>query len=261
MIDGPPLASSAAALRRLAIADEHQAGPRWLSLAPGRAHARPLAAIGRDVLGAQADPIAAEAFAEGLVAIEAAMRRAFPHNLFGDLDLLAASLWRGALAADEGPVAYLQQQCAHVAALQDLFGQATPIRFRYVHDFVYGFDWAKWVARDPSVRAGVGPYSPEFLATMDARGHELLALIAGGRHPKYPPLPDGRPRNPFGFSREPAAEIALHRQLAREGLVPVPAWQIDAIPRWDLPYQQLRYQHATALGLADGAAPEVSGPP
>lgn len=245
------------ALQRLAVADAGRAGPAWLSLSPDRTHARPLEAIGRELLEPDVDPGAARALAEGLVAIETAMRRAFPHNIFGDLDHLAASLWRGALQAQEGAVAHLHAQCGRVAALQDLFGQTTAIRFRYVHDFIYGFDWAKWVAREPVARASVGPFAPEFLATMDRRGHELLALIASGRDPKYPPLPDDRPRNPFGFSREPPAEIALHRHLAREGLVPVQAWCLDGRPRWGLPFAQLRRQHAERLGLADAGSGSI----
>ncbi|MCX4243516.1 ferrochelatase [Paraliomyxa miuraensis] len=244
--------SCAGALQRLADADARRSGARWLSLSPERSHAHTLEAIGRELWSGGADPRAAEALADGLATIEAAMRRSFPRNVFGDLDLLAGSLWRGALAAGEGAVAHLRAQCMRVAALQELFGEATAIRFRYVHDFVYGFDWAKWVARDPANRAHVGPFSPEFLATMEHRGHELLVLIDGGHDPKYPPLPDERPRNPFGFSREPDAEIALHRQLAHRRLIPVEAWCVRGRARWDLPFAQLRREHAARLGLADG---------
>lgn len=249
VVPGRSLCPCPAALRRLAAVDAARATHPWRSLCPDRTHASPLEAIGRALLLPHDDPEAAEALADALVAIEAAMRRAFPENLFGDLDLLAATLWQQARHAPGGAAAHLRQQGARVAALQDLFGQTTAIRFRYVHDFLYGFDWARWVAREPAARRDVGPYSSAFLATMEHRGHELLALIGDGRDPKYPPLPDGRPRNPFGFSREPAAEIALHRHLAREGLVPVEAWRLDATPRWDRPFSQLRQQHAERLGL------------
>lgn len=239
----------AQALAALAAADAALGVP-WLSLAPDRTHARSLVALGRALLEAEpeADPAACLAFAEGLAAIALAMRDAFPRNLFGDLEHLAACLWRGAAAAPAGAEAFLRQQCAGVAELQHLFGRATSIRFRYVHDFLYGFDWAKWVAREPAARGGVGPFSPEFLAVMNARGHELLDVIAEGHDRRYPPLPDARPRNAFGFSREPADELALHRHLAREGLLPVEAWRFDASPRWDRPFQALRREHAARLG-------------
>lgn len=243
----------AQALDALAEADARLGVP-WLSLAPDRAHARSLAALGRALLEPEAEvapsePAAYDAFAEGLAGIALAMRDAFPHNLLGDLDHLAACLWHGAAAAPEGAAAFLRQQCARVIELQHLFGRATSIRFRYVHDFLYGFDWAKWVARDPAARASVGPFSPEFLAAMRARGHELLDVIAKGHDRRYPPLPEARLRNAFGFSREPADELALHRYLAREGLLPVEAWRLDASPRWDRPFEALRREHAAQLGL------------
>jgi hypothetical protein len=239
-------AARRSALARLAAADDRLGAP-WLSLAPDRTHARPLAELGSALVEPEADEAAVDAFAEGLAAIAFAMHDAFPHNIFGDLDHLAACLWHGAAAAPEGAAAFLRRQCACVTELQHLFGRATSIRFRYVHDFLYGFDWAKWVAREPGTRARVGPFSPTFLAAMRTRGHELLVVIAEGRHRCYPPLPDARPRNAFGFSREPADEITLHRQLAREGLLPVEAWRLDAQPRWDRPFQDLRRDHAARL--------------
>lgn len=252
----------AQALGTLAAADAVLGAP-WRSLAPDRTHARTLVALGRALLEPEAaavtsDPEACLAFAEGLAAIALAMRDAFPLNLYGDLDHLAACLWRGAAAAPAGAVAFLRQQCARVVELQHLFGCTTSIRFRYVHDFLYGFDWAKWVAREPATRACVGPFSPAFLAAMHARGHELLGVIAGGHDRRYPPLPDARARNAFGFSREPADELVLHRHLAREGLLPVEAWRLDASPRWDRPFQALRREHAARLGLSTttgGVAP------
>ncbi|MBF0238620.1 MAG: ATP-binding protein, partial [SAR324 cluster bacterium] len=32
--------------------------------------------------------------------------------------------------------------------LQELFGIQSPLKFRYVHDFMYGYDWIKWVQKD-----------------------------------------------------------------------------------------------------------------
>jgi len=240
--------ASGEARRRLAAIDARRRQAPWRSLDPQRGHARPLVEVGHALLGPDPGP-GADALIDGLATIADAMEQAFPHNIFGDLDFLAASLWHDAGGSPEGPASYLRRECGRVAALQTLFGRETAIRFRYVHDFVYGFDWAKWVARDPEARVEHGPFSPEFLASMEHRGHELLELIADGRDRKYPPLPDGRPRNPFGFSREPEAEIRLHRALAREGLLPVETWRLDAQPVWDRPFAQLRRQRAVALGL------------
>lgn len=241
--------------QRLAEADAVLAPLPWRSLAPGRARARSLREVGGLVLGAR-DDAAAQALATALASIGLAMARAFPENIFGDLERLASSLWHGALCSDD-PSSHLEREGRRIAALQDLFGRGTAIRFRYVHDFVYGFDWAKWVAKDPAARSEVGAYDPEFIGWMERRGDELLELIAVGSHHKYPPLTDARPRNPFGFSREPAAEIALHRHLAREGLLPVEAWRVDARPRWDRPYSRLRTEAAARLGLAQPAAADA----
>ena len=109
--------------------------------------------------------------------------------------------------------------------------------------------WRFEVAPDPWT-------SPEPLVSVRIptwRGHELLALIAQ-RDEKYPPLADDRPRNPFGFSREPDAEVAIHRDLAARDLIPVEAWRWDAAPRFDRPFADLRRERAVAHGgLAVGA--------
>ena len=90
---------------------------------------------------------------------------------------------------------------------------------------------------------------------MERRGAELLELIASNDS-EYPTLTDERPRNPFGFSREPDPEALLHTALARDGLVPVEVWRVDARPDPTPDYTALRAARARALGLAldDGAA-------
>ena len=135
-----------------------------------------------------------------------------------------------------------------IARLQRLYGQDTAIRFRYVHDFIYGYDWAKWVGRDPDLRAGIGPYDAVFLDHLERRAHELLGLIAVD-DPVYPGLPDEQARNPFPFSREPEAELRLHRTLAARGLLPLAAWDPAARPVWSRPFAALRAELAAMLGL------------
>jgi len=242
----------------LVAADERLAERPWRSLAPGRARARSLVEICGVVLRDHEDS-AAEALVDALASIALAMQRSFPENIFGDLELLAASLWKRASHEAEGAAASLERQGRQLVALHELFGKHTSIRFRYVHDFIYGFDWAKWVAREPASRAGVGPFDPEFVDYMEYRGHELLALIATGRDRKYPALESGRPRNPFGFTREPAAEIVLHQSLAAAGSLPVEAWRFEAKPSWDRPYAALRREAAGELGLVDAEGSSLRG--
>jgi len=213
--------------------------PAWGSLSQERAVARGPAEI--------AAALGAPSMESGLERVAEAMRAAFPDNLLGDLDHWAWAVAREAADGDD-PDAHVGRATETTVELMRLFGCATPIRFRYVHDFVYGFDWAKWVRKDPAARAAVGPFDLAFLERMVRRGHELLALIAEDDE-KYPQLRDDRPRNPFGFSREPEDELRLFRDLAARGLLPVEAWRLETAPTWDRPFTDLRAERARVLGL------------
>ncbi len=229
-----------------ADAELDDAGVVRHTLAPGRTRARSLVEIAA-ALAIESDAAVAQAWARGLAEVALAMHAAFPDNLLWDLDYLGACLWARASGPD-GAVE-VADAAAAIARMQARFGRITTIAFRYVHDFTYGFDWAKWVAKDPSARGQVGPFAPTFVDAMHTRAIELETVIAEGTDAKYPPLPDGRPRNPFGFSREPADELQIFGNLAREGRIPVETWRIDAHPQWDRPYAELRRQTARALGL------------
>lgn len=187
-------------------------------------------------------------FATALERVADAQLEAFPGNLFWDMDALAASLVRQARAHAD-PAQHLARLAGHVARLQRLFGAETAIHFRYVHDFIYGYDWAKWVKRDPERRRSVGPFDEVFLRYSEQRAGELMALIARD-DAKYHQLPEGQARNPFGFSREPEDELRLFRDLAERELLPVRAWETDPPLDWERPYLALREERAGALGLA-----------
>jgi hypothetical protein len=211
------------------------------SLAPQGGLSRPVeevvALVGGDGMS--------EALTTALREITEAASAAFPENIYWDLEFLAVSLLRSGRA--EG-VEVIGELARRIAGLQDLYGQSTTIRFRYVHDFLYGFDWAKWVQREPGERALVGPFERAFLVHMEQRARELCELIAAG-DATYPSLPEGQIRNPFPFSREPADEARLLRDLADGGLLPVETWDPGATPVWDRPYADLRARRAQALGI------------
>jgi hypothetical protein len=192
-----------------------------------------------EVLGPRALPT----LAEGLRALLTAVRLHFPGNIYWDLDRLVAGL-----VSEAESEAALGEALSEAETLHRMFGGHSAIRFRYVHDFLYGFDWAKWVARDPAARSRVGPFDRAFLAYTQRRGRELLELIARD-DAKYHRLRDERPRNPFPFSREPEHERRLHEDLARRGLLPVESWRSDATPRWDLPFAAEREARARALSI------------
>lgn len=236
-------------LARLVACERELAGHGWVrrSLAPGRELARGLVEVCGAVAAPGDDDATLLALADGVAGLCAAQRASFPDNLACDLDFVVAQALRRA-RAQPGPAEAVRDQFARMSRLQRLYGEDTAIRFRYVHDFVYGFDWAKWVGRDPDLRAGVGPFDAVFLDHLERRAHELGQLIAADDE-VYGQIDPEHSRNPFPFSREPADELRLHRALAARGLVPVAAWDIDAQPTWRRPYAALRVQRAAALGL------------
>jgi hypothetical protein len=255
---GTHTSAQRARLQSVQAALEAQVGPLW-TLDPSRERASTLVEVHAAALGMVAESLAdalAEPLAVGLCELALAQLDAFPGNLFWDLDLIAAAIVDEAAAlAPEPARACVIDRFDRMAGLQHLYGRRTPINFSYVHDFVYGFDWAKWIAREPSLHPRPPrPFALEFLVYMDRRGHELLELIAADDG-KYPSLDDDEPRNPFPFSRAPAAEVRLHRELARRDLIPVPTWSSDPLARdwstrWESAFAQLRVDVAHELELS-----------
>ncbi|MEQ9320253.1 MAG: ferrochelatase [Polyangiaceae bacterium] len=230
-------------------ADLDSRGVKRLSLDPDRDRASRLHELGAALLERPPtlDAPALDALASGLTEVVEAIADNFPENVFWDLDYLVAALAKDA-AAQADSARYLQRQLEIAADLHRMFGRHSPIRFRYIHDFVYGYDWAKWVRRDPEPRAEHGPFSSTFLSYTKQRGEELVELIARNDAKYHRLADDAVARNPFGFSREPEAEVALHRDLARRDLIPVRAWRWDAEPRFDEDFADRRKQRAVAMG-------------
>jgi hypothetical protein len=172
----------------------------------------------------------------------------FPENIFWDFDFLVSSMLRQALIADEGAVIFLKFFGEKMVSLTEMFGNKTEIRFRYVHDFMYGFEWARWVQKEPQNRAHVEPFSLLFLDYLLVKGQELLQRINHGQITSYK-LCDTGYRNPFTFSREPEDEYRLLTYLAEEQLIPVAVWNWNASPVWNKPFQEMRQQLALKLNI------------
>jgi len=217
------------------------------SLAPERGDATTCPALCNTLLGAETDTTLVRVFAQGIRDLEDGLVAHFPHNIYGDLDYFSAALLSDSRAQNK-PSAHLRTIFALTTELLELYGCHSRIHFRYAHDFLYGFDWARWTRKAAKKRRKSGPFSYEFLLYLKKRGHELLALIAKD-DAKYPRLARHQHRNPFAFSRTPDDEKRLHQALAAEALVPVEAWRADAIPRCDRDYSQLRTERAQLLGL------------
>ena len=215
------------------------------SLAPSRDRASSLEAIAERLLAAR-DPAWQVAFVAASRTVVRALIEHFPGNIFWDLDFLFAALLEEAATTDE-----LLELGSSVARLQVLFGRHSLIAFRYLHDFTYGFDWARWTERRPEQRVGIGPFSAAFMAHVERRGVEITAAIEAG-DPRFPVLKPGEFRNPFPFSRTPRHERSLLEDLAAQDLVPIHTWRIEARPRYDLPFAARREERAKALGIPPG---------
>lgn len=181
---------------------------------------------------------------EALVLVGKSVLHAFPLNLFWDMDGVFAELRQVSRTSLDDTRRLAQA----LAELMDLFGRESPIRFQYVHDFVYGFDWAEWVRREPAGRAAVGPFSARYVARTRHRGLELLALIEADDS-KYHKVPEGEFRNPFSFTRTPDEERTLFESLAAADAIPNPAWSLHTAPRWDRDFDAEREVVAAKLGL------------
>lgn len=171
----------------------------------------------------------------------------FPENLLWDFDFFLASVHGQATAATDY-VACLEEATRVTVGLMRLYGQQSVIQFRYVHDFMYGFDWARWVRRDPESRAQVEPFSVQFLKQVEVRGQDILDLIEAD-DAVYPRIDDGAPRNPFPFSREPDEELRLYRSLSERGYIPIEAWRLDAQPDATRDFDAIRENTARRLGI------------
>ncbi|ABA24472.1 conserved hypothetical protein [Trichormus variabilis ATCC 29413] len=172
----------------------------------------------------------------------------FPGNIFWDFDFMVSSMLRLALLENDGAVDFLETFGQKMVSLTELFGGKSEIRFRYVHDFTYGFDWARWVQKDPKNRVTIEPFSLIFLDYLLDKSEELRQRIHQGRSQSYKLCATGF-RNPFTFSREPEDEYRLFTHLAQDKLIPVPAWSWNASPVWNQPFEEMREQLALKLNI------------
>ncbi|MGB3652801.1 MAG: hypothetical protein WBA41_16520 [Rivularia sp. (in: cyanobacteria)] len=172
----------------------------------------------------------------------------FPENIFWDFDFIVSSMLKQALSSDAA-VDILEDFGNKIVLLMDMFGRESEIRFRYVHDFMYGFDWARWVNKKPKSRASLEPFCIHFLDDLLCRGEEILQSIKEDDE-KYPQISNKRYRNPFCFSREPEDECRLLTYLADRSCIPVAAWEWDTVGVWDKPFYQLREEASLKLNIA-----------
>ena len=219
-----------------------------LSLSPQKTLITSFAELGNLIAEQNTDVQVITSIQQTLESIVRTQLQNFPENIFWDFDFFVSSMLRQALIADEGAVPFLKVFGEKMICLTEMFGNKTEMRFRYVHDFMYGFDWARWVQKEPQNRTHVEPFSLVFFDYLLAKGKELLQRINHGQVISYKLCETGY-RNPFTFSREPEDEYRLLTYLAEEELIPVAAWNWNASPVWNKPFQEMRQQLALKLDI------------
>lgn len=171
----------------------------------------------------------------------------FPENIFWDFDFIVSTMLKQALSSD-APVDILEDFGNKIVLLMNMFGRESEIRFRYVHDFMYGFDWARWVKKKPEQRANSEPFCRHFLDDLLCKGEEILQCIKRNDL-KYPQISGKRYRNPFCFSREPEDESSLLTYLAARECIPVAAWEWNTVGIWDKSFYQIREEASLKLNI------------
>ncbi|MCJ8280468.1 MAG: hypothetical protein MJK14_11335 [Rivularia sp. ALOHA_DT_140] len=186
-------------------------------------------------------------FRDNLHKILNALLHNFPENIFWDFDFIVSCMLSQALSADT-IVKTLEEFTNKIVLLMNMFGKESEIRFRYVHDFMYGFDWARWVKKKPNQRDNSQPFCLHFLDDLLCKGEEILQRIKKD-DAKYPQISEKRYRNPFCFSREPEDERRLLTYLAACECIPVAAWEWNAVGIWDKPFYQIREDASQKLNI------------
>ncbi|MBT29401.1 MAG: hypothetical protein CMO01_07030 [Thalassobius sp.] len=219
------------------------------SLSPEKREATTYYELGRDLYFEEKDEKLCLEFCEIFHEVTKTELYHFPRNIFWDMDFIFFSAYREMkdMATNYGK--FLEDFLEIMQKLLDVFGGHSTIKFQYIHDFSYGFDWAKWVKKDKANRKNIGPFSLRFLNRMFHRGEELVELIKQNDAKYYQLGKKENYRNPFNFRREPNEETALLEHLARAGDIPVFCWDKSASPQWQTSFDIKRKIASQQLGI------------
>lgn len=227
------------------IIEQHHIIPR--SLNPQKSLCTKFEVLGDLAVQTCPDKNIITALKNSLEQILIAQIKNFPKNIFWDFDFLVAYLVQKTSQNPQDAISYLEIFANKIIALMDLYGNHHVICFRYVHDFSYGFDWARWIKKQPQKRNQIEPFNTIFLDDLLKRGQQMSKAIANDENDTYRSC-NNLYRNSFNFSREPEAEFQLMTLLASYHLIPVPTWNWNATPTWEKPFDQLREQISLKIG-------------
>ncbi|MFY0580088.1 ferrochelatase [Cystobacter fuscus] len=166
----------------------------------------------------------------------------FPDNIFWDLDHLACCLWKAG-GPDE-----MRAFAGRVVALCRGFGNKSELRFRYAHDFLFGYDWARWVAREPGSARASGP-SIRRSSTTWRPGSRSCETSSRTTTPSMGRSRAGPSAIPSPSAASPGTRHGCTGARPR-GAHPGQGRRLDGERRWELPFTELRAEVAERLGLA-----------
>ncbi|GBF49660.1 hypothetical protein LPTSP4_11760 [Leptospira ryugenii] len=177
----------------------------------------------------------------------------FPENIFWDFDFVFYQMLVDSNKSEQGVKGYWIEFSKRIGDIFCTFGIQSKIKFRYIHDWLYGYDWLKWTLEKKREAEDPSPLGIPFLSYIRDRGLGLLELIDRDDR-NYPDL-GGVFRNPFFFSRSKEEEILLHTSLSSSAYIPIEAWKSKAFPRCDRNYSLLRLERAKELNLLPNDLP------
>jgi hypothetical protein len=182
----------------------------------------------------------------------------YPENIYWDMDFLFCHVYRQLTEKKNysEKQTWLKELGSRVKHIMEIFGSQSKIQFRYIHDFLYGFDWCKWNRKleETGEEVEYNPFGEEFLSYIENRGLEIQKMIENNDK-NYVPMESGKYRNPFVFKRETEQEIAILSNLALTGDIPIFAWKSDAKFNSKKDYSLIRKERAIQLGIAPNTMP------
>ncbi|MDF3818532.1 hypothetical protein P3G55_01395 [Leptospira sp. 96542] len=177
----------------------------------------------------------------------------FPENIFWDFNFLVRQLAQISKFSSPNFFSTIRSLSIQIIRIFEIFGNHSKIKFRYIHDFIYGYDWLKWMLEKKKDTDDINPFGFDFLNYIESRGLELQALI-DQNDSKYPMLNDEY-RNPFLFIRTTEEEMNLHKELSRLHQIPIEAWDGFAVPKYDQNYSAIRLEVSKQLGIGKNKMP------
>ncbi|MFK7873810.1 MAG: hypothetical protein AB8C84_11710 [Oligoflexales bacterium] len=219
--------------------------PEPRSLCPNRDCAHTLEDIG-ERLQTSLSHEQQNAVMQSLTSIAMTQLECFPKNIFWDFDGFVSVLLK--------KTDFLSQRACveHFQKLYKAFSRGQT-RFQYAHDLIYGFDWARWVQKDPENHVDFGPFDECFLNRMSQRHDELVEEVekrSSSRYPYVAGLDHGQGyRNPFEFSRNFEDEKDLMERLALIDYIPVPFWDMNFKAVWDKDFEEKRKEISQRTSL------------